>query len=146
MKKILRAPSFNIPDGHIERVKMSAELEGIVTKMFEDLDKLDVAGVISVFADQVQWVDEFTRKWTRGSKDSLEAFFSDAVKAISKIESKSSDFHTVVSGDSGLVTFFLTQTYTYEGNEVELEAPTTIAFVREGGAWKVSMLHSIPLT
>jgi hypothetical protein len=50
------------------------------------------------------------------------------------MESKPSDFHTVVNGDSGFVTFFLTQTYTYEGNDVALEAPTTIAFVREGGA------------
>jgi SnoaL-like domain len=144
--KILPSPSFNIPGGYIERVQMITELESIVTKMFEDLDNLDVAGVISVFADQVQWVDEFTRKWTRGSKDSLETFFSNAVKAISTMESKPSDFHTVVNGDSGFVTFFLTQTYTYEGNDVALEAPTTIAFVREGGAWKVSMLHSIPLS
>jgi ketosteroid isomerase-like protein len=125
---------------------MSTELEVIITKMFQELDKLDVEGLLSFFSQDVQWVDEFSRKWTRGSKESLKEFFSEIVKSISEMESKPSDFHTVITGDSALVTLLLTQTYTHDGNQVDIYAPTTIAFIREGGAWKASMIHSIPLT
>jgi len=126
--------------------KMSTELEGIVTKMFEELDKLDVENFLAFFSEEVQWVDEFSRKWSRGGKKNLEEFFSEVVKTISEMKSTPSDIHTVMHDDVALVTLLLTQTYTHQGNEVDIQAPTTIGFVRENGAWKVSVLHSIPLT
>lgn len=123
---------------------MSDELEVIVREMFEDLDKLDVVKILDCFSQDVQWVDEFTEEWKFG-KSNLETFFSNVTNSITNMKSKASNFRTVVSGENALVTFMLEQTYTHDGQNVDLKAPTTMAFIRENGTWKVSLLHSIPL-
>jgi len=123
---------------------MSNELEGIVRVMFEDLDKMDVDKILDSFSQDVQWVDEFTEEWKFG-KSNLEAFFSNAANSITNMKSNTSNFRTVVSGDNALVTFMLSQTYTLDGDIIDLIAPTTMAFSKENGAWKVSLLHSVPL-
>ena len=123
---------------------MSNELEGIVRVMFEDLDKMDVDKILDSFSQDVQWVDEFTEEWKFG-KSNLEAFFSNAANSITNMKSNTSNFRTVVSGDNALVTFMLSQTYTLDGDNIDLIAPTTMAFSKENGAWKVSLLHSVPL-
>ena len=123
---------------------MSNELEGIVRVMFEDLDKMDVDKILDSFSQDVQWVDEFTEEWKFG-KSNLEAFFSNAANSITNMKSNTSNFRTVVSGDNALVTFMLSQTYTLDGDIIDLIAPTTMAFSKENGVWKVSLLHSVPL-
>ena len=124
--------------------KMSTELEGITRELFEAVDKLDVAGVAALLADDAQMVEEITRKWTRG-KANVEAAFAGAAGMVSNITTKVSEFHTVVTGDTGIVTCILDQTYTFEGNEVTIYAPTTVGFSKNAGIWKISLLHSVPL-
>ena len=50
-----------------------------------------------------------------------------------------------VWGDTGMLTCWLDQDYTMEGNAQHVSAPTTIVFRREGGEWKLALFHSIPL-
>jgi len=124
---------------------MSAELESIVQELFKAVDKLDVPGVAALVTDDSQMVDEVSRKWTRG-KSNVEAAFASATGVVSNINSKVSEFHTVVTGDTGIVTFVLNQTYTFEGHEVVIYAPTTVVFSMSQGTWKISLLHSVPLS
>jgi len=42
-------------------------------------------------------------------------------------------------------TFLLRQSYMYEGTAVQIEAPTTVMWRREGDAWKIALFHSVPL-
>ena len=124
---------------------MSAELESIVQELFNAVDKLDVPGVAALVTDDAQMVDEVSRKWTRG-KSNVEAAFASATGVVSNINSKVSEFHTVVTGDTGIVTCVLNQTYTFEGHEVVIYAPTTVVFSMSQGTWKISLLHSVPLS
>jgi ketosteroid isomerase-like protein len=124
---------------------MSTELEGIVKELFVAVDKLDVPGVAALVADDAQMVEEISRKWTRG-KANVEAAFAGAAGMVSNITTKVSEFHTVVTGDTGIVTCILDQTYTFEGNEVVIYAPTSVGFIKSQGVWKISLLHSVPLS
>jgi ketosteroid isomerase-like protein len=123
---------------------MSVELENIVTQLFKSVDDLDIPNVVKWFADDIQMVEEISGKWTRG-KNHAEKAFLDALEVASDFHSKGSEFYTVMSGESALLTCLLTQTYIYKGNPVSIVAPTTVAFRRENGEWKIILLHSLPL-
>lgn len=123
---------------------MSVELENIVTQMFQSLDDLDAPNVVKWFAHDIQMVEEISGKWTRG-KNHAEKAFTDSLQVVSDIHSKISEFYTVMTDETALLTCLLTQTYIYQGNPVSLVAPTTVAFRRENGEWKIILLHSLPL-
>jgi ketosteroid isomerase-like protein len=123
---------------------MSVELENIVTQMFKSLDDLDAPNVVKWFAHDIQMVEEISGKWTRG-KNHAEKAFTDSLQVVSDIHSKISEFYTVMTDETALLTCLLTQTYIYQGNPVSLVAPTTVAFRRENGEWKIILLHSLPL-
>ena len=61
------------------------------------------------------------------------------------LQSELQDAQERVWGDVGVLTCWLDQGYTFEGNAQHISAPTTIVFRREGGEWKVVLFHSIPL-
>jgi hypothetical protein len=48
-------------------------------------------------------------------------------------------------GDTGIVTFVLEQTYTINRAQQTLEAPTSLVFRRLRDAWKVALIHTVPL-
>ena len=123
---------------------MSVELENIVTQMFQSLDDLDAPNVVKWFAHDIQMVEEISGKWTRG-KNHAEKAFTDSLQVVSDIHSKISEFYTVMTDETALLTCLLTQTYIYQGNPVSLVAPTPVAFRRENGEWKIILLHSLPL-
>jgi ketosteroid isomerase-like protein len=127
------------------RENMIIELENIVTQLFKSVDDLDVPNVVKWFADDIQMVEEISGKWTRG-KNHAEKAFTDSLQVVSDIHSKGSEFHTLMTGESALLTCLLTQTYIYQGNPVSLVAPTTVAFRRENGEWKIILLHSLPVS
>jgi ketosteroid isomerase-like protein len=56
-----------------------------------------------------------------------------------------SDAQERVWGDVGLVTFVLDQTYTMDGQQQTISAPTSIVFVREDGDWKIALIHTVPI-
>jgi ketosteroid isomerase-like protein len=64
---------------------------------------------------------------------------------VTDVHSEVSDLHTTAWGDVGLVTFVLDQTYTMNGQEQKLTAPTSMVFRKNGGDWKLALVHSVPL-
>ncbi len=59
--------------------------------------------------------------------------------------SRLSDVQETVWDDVGLVTCWLEQDYTYQGQPQHVSAPTSAVFRRTGGEWRIVMLHTIPL-
>jgi ketosteroid isomerase-like protein len=50
-----------------------------------------------------------------------------------------------VWGDVGLVTFVLDQTYTMDGQQHSISAPTSLLFRLKDGDWKIALIHTVPI-
>jgi len=123
---------------------MNDQLEGIVKDLFVAVDNLDIPALTALLSDDAQAVEEISKKWSRG-KSEVEAAFASTVALVSNVRSKLSEFHTVVTGDTALVTCVLDQSYTYQASQVEILAPTTVGLTKTQGVWKISLIHSVPL-
>jgi ketosteroid isomerase-like protein len=123
---------------------MGGALEAVTRQLFDALDRKDSDAIIQTSAEDVQGVDEISRRWLRGV-DALGNYFRQAMTAIEDIHSTISDVHETVYGEVGFVTCWLEQDYTYEGKPTHVSAPTTTAFRREGGAWKLLLIHTVPV-
>ena len=123
---------------------MSGQLEQVVTDFFAALDSLDVDAMLQVLTDDAQGVDEISRRWIRGRED-VSAYIRQLASSVSSVRSEATDVSESIFGDVGVVTCWLDQTYTLEGQEQSVSAPTTIVFRNEGGDWKLSLFHSVPL-
>jgi ketosteroid isomerase-like protein len=104
-----------------------------------DLDPLG-----AMLTDDAQSVDEITRGWTRG-RLAIQAYLSQLNDTVSDVHSRISDVQAKIWGDGGLVTFVLDQTYTIDGQQQSISAPTSIVFVRQDGDWKISLIHTVPI-
>jgi ketosteroid isomerase-like protein len=123
---------------------MAGALEAATRQLFEALDRKDAEAVIRSAAEDVQGVDELSRRWMRGV-DALGAYFRQTIAVIEDVHSVISDVHETVQGEVGFVTCWLEQDYTFEGKPTHVSAPTTAAFRREGGKWKLLLIHTVPL-
>jgi SnoaL-like domain len=50
-----------------------------------------------------------------------------------------------VWSDVGLVAFVLDQTYTMDGQQQTISAPTSVVFVRQDSDWKIAPIHTVPI-
>jgi uncharacterized protein (TIGR02246 family) len=123
---------------------MSGQLEQVVTDFLAALDSLDVDAMLQGLTDDAQGVDEISRRWIRGRAD-LSAYIRQLASSVSSIRTEVTDVSASIFGDVGVVTCWLDQTYTLEGQEQSVSAPTTIVFRNEDGDWKLSLFHSVPL-
>ena len=123
---------------------MSDSLEQEVRRMLERLDALDTKSLGAMLTEDSQSVDENTRAWTRG-RAAIEGYLSQLAKSAADLHSRMSDVHETVWGDVGLVTFVLDQTYTMDGENRTISAPTSILLVRENGDWKIALIHTVPI-
>ncbi len=105
---------------------------------------MDLDGLGTMVDDEVQGVDEIARRWMRG-RPALEGYFSQLKDTVSGVRSRMSDVQEDAWGDAGLVTFVLDQTYTLNGQEQTISAPTSIVFRRRGSDWKIVLIHTVPL-
>jgi ketosteroid isomerase-like protein len=124
---------------------MAAELEPVLRDVFEAIDRMDLDAVQSRFAEEVQSVDEISRRWLRG-KGQLANYMKQLEGAVSDIRTELRDVNEQTWGDAGLVTCWLEQDYTMEGAPQHVSAPTTCVFRRDGRDWKVALFHSVPIT
>jgi uncharacterized protein (TIGR02246 family) len=124
---------------------MSGQLEQVATDFFAALDSLDVDAMLQVLTDDAQGVDEISRRWIRGRED-VSAYIRQLASSVSSVRSEATDVSESIFGDVGVVTCWLDQTYTLGGQEQSVSAPTTIVFRNEGGDWKLSLFHSVPLS
>jgi hypothetical protein len=97
-----------------------------------------------VFTDDIEVVEEISRQWLRG-RDAVVGYVRLLVTQVSDVHTEIRDVNERVWGDVGVLTHWLDQTYTYEGNAVQISAPTTLVFRRESGEWKMALFHSVPL-
>ena len=118
-------------------------LEQEARRLLELLETMDVSRLAAMFTDDAQGVDEISGGWTRG-RAALRAYLEQLQGAVSNVRSEISDLHCDEWGEVGLTTLVLRQTYTIDGQERRLTAPTSILFRLLQGRWKVAMVHSIP--
>jgi ketosteroid isomerase-like protein len=119
-------------------------LEQQVRRIFELVDSMDTDAMAAMIADDGQGVDEISRGWMRG-REALEAYFAQLKQMVDGVSSRIKDVHVSEWGDTGVVTCVVDQTYTMDGQEVEITAPTSITLRREGDDWKIAVFHSVPL-
>jgi hypothetical protein len=91
-----------------------------------------------------QAIDEVSRRWLR-NPDEISAVFRQFEATIHNIHSELRDVHERSWGDTGLVTCWLEQDYTLNGQQQHVSSPTSVGFRRDGGSWRIVLLHSIPL-
>lgn len=112
--------------------------------MLERLDAMDLDAIGAMVDDEVQGVDEIARRWMRG-RPAIEGYFSQLKDTVSDVRSRMSDVQEDSWDDAGLVTFVLDQTYTLDGQQQTISAPTSIVFRRRGSDWKIVLIHTVPL-
>lgn len=123
---------------------MANELESVTREMFGALDRGDAEAVIRLGTAEMQGVDEISRKWMRGL-DEVGGYIRQLMGMVEGLDSKVTDVHETVWGDSGVVSCWLDQEYTLEGAPQQISAPTTLLFRKEGGEWEIALFHSVPL-
>ena len=123
---------------------MAGELEKVANDLMAALDSKDLDRMVESIGEDAQGVDEISRRWLR-DRDELNSYLRQMIGAVSGVRSELRDAQERVWGDVGVLTCWLDQDYTFEGNAQHISAPTTIVLRREGGEWKVALFHSIPL-
>ena len=123
---------------------MGGELEKVANDFMAALDSKEVDRIVESIGEDAQGVDEISRRWLRG-KGELDSYLRQMLGAVSGLRSELQDAQERVWGDAGVLTCWLDQDYTFEGDAQHISAPTTIVFRREGGEWKMVLFHSIPL-
>jgi ketosteroid isomerase-like protein len=88
-------------------------------------------------------MDEVTRGWVR-ARAAIETYFHDLLPAISDIHSTVTDLEAWSRGDVEVETCMVHQTGGFGGKNVELDAPTTTIWRREGDTWKLALIHTVP--
>jgi ketosteroid isomerase-like protein len=123
---------------------MGGALESTTRRFLDSLDRKDGEAVIKAGAQDIQTVDEISRRWLRGI-DELSAYIRQMMTMVDDVHTTISDVRENVLGDTGLLTCWMDQDYTLEGKPVHVSAPTTIVYRRESGGWKMLLFHSVPL-
>lgn len=124
--------------------RADTSLQQAVRRLLEHLDAMDLEALGGMVDDEVQGVDEIARRWMRG-RPAIEGYFSQLKDTVSDVRSRMSDVQEDAWGDAGLVTFVLDQTYTLDGQQQTISAPTSIVFRRRGSDWKIVLIHTVPL-
>jgi ketosteroid isomerase-like protein len=123
---------------------VAGELEDAVRSLFEALDTSDVDAGMRMLANDAQGIDEISRRWMRGDAE-VRAYVSDLMKQATDVHSEINDLHEKQWGDVGVVTCWLEQDYTFNGERVHVSAPTSMVLRREQDGWKFALFHSLPL-
>jgi len=124
---------------------MAGELETVVTRFFGSLDSMDAEGLVSALDDDVESVDEITRRWLHG-KAEVEGYLRQLMAgSVTDVTSRLQDVHERALGEIGIVTGWLEQDYKLDGAPQHVSAPTTILLRRGADGWKLTLFHSIPV-
>lgn len=119
-------------------------LDRMAEHLFGLIDALDAEAVKGLVTDDCEEVDEISRTWRRG-RAAIAGYFDQVLSAISDVHTEVSDLITREWADTGVVTCVIDQTYRYEGRMERITAPTTLVLRREGGDWRIALMHTVPL-
>ncbi len=123
---------------------MGGALEAATRQYFDFVDRKDAEALIEAGTEDIQAVDEISRRWIRGI-DELGTYIRHLLNMVEEVHTSISNVHETLLGEIGILTCWIEQDYTLEGKGQHVSAPTTVAFRRESGAWKVVLFHSVPL-
>jgi ketosteroid isomerase-like protein len=123
---------------------MANGLEPTIHAMLDALARGDVEAGSRLLDDEVQGIDEISRRWLRGRAE-VRGCLEQAAGAISDMRSEVRDLEERTSGDIGIATFWLEQEYSLAGRRERISAPSTVVLRRDGDEWRVLLFHSIPL-
>lgn len=121
---------------------MAGELEKRVRDMMRKMDAKDWDALNQMATDDLRGVDEITRKWTHGKKTIIDGLRE---APIEDLRTEVRDISETTWGDTGLVTCWIEQDYTYQGKPQHVSAPTTLLFRKTGSDWRMVLFHSVPL-
>jgi len=134
--------------GHMPPPEAAAEtggsLESVARRLFAAFDSLDIDAAETLVAAEAQGIDEISRRWLRG-RDDIAAYFRQLTPMLSDVHTEISDVSETIWGDTGVVTMWIEQGYTLDGTATHVSAPTTMVLRQEAGAWRVALVHSVPL-
>ena len=119
-------------------------LQQTVSRLLEGLDAMDLDALGTLVDDDIQSIDEITRRWLRG-RPAVDGYLSQLKDAVSDLHSEMHDVHENTWDDTALVTFVLGQTYTLDGQRQQISAPTSVVFQRRENEWKIMLIHTVPL-
>ena len=122
---------------------MVGEMTAVLQGMFDALDKSDPEMALASIGADAQGIDEISRRWMRGPGE-VTRYVRELFGIAEDVHSEMHDVHEVDWGETGVVTFWLEQDYTLDGDRGHVSAPTTAVLRREGGAWKLALFHSLP--
>ena len=123
---------------------MPGELNSVATDFFAALDALDADRMKQMLTEDVQSVDEGSRRWLRGRGD-VDSYLRELMPAVSDVATQLRDAEERIWGETGVLTCWIDQDYTMNGTPQHISAPSTLILRRDGGAWKLVLWHSIPL-
>ena len=124
---------------------MGGELEQELRDYFGALDRMELEPLLERLTDDMQGIDEISQGWTRG-KSAFAAKVGVLTEKISDVSTEITDVVEHVWGETGVLTCWMEQDYTYEGAEQHVSAPTTVVFRRMDRAWKMAVFHMIPVS
>jgi len=130
----------------IEELEMTTNVMDVITSFLLDLENPHEGTVASLRAhcsDEVQHIDEISKKWSRGS-ESFTAYLEAALSSADSIKSHLTDVNVITSHDIAIVTCVLHQSYVLDGVEVAIIAPSTFVLRSENDSWKILVMHSVP--
>lgn len=122
---------------------MTGELEAVVREIFDSFDRKDFDAGMRHVAEDVQQIDELSRRWIRSRNELWE--YVRGLEGLEDISSTLSDLHEVSWSDGGIVTCWLEQDYRLDGQQQHISSPTTVVFRRDSGQWRVVLFHAVPL-
>lgn len=125
---------------------MSTEVRVVsrAEEFFRHHDAKDVPYLREIVSDDLAFVDEIARDWMRG-RAAFEAYLLENLPRVAEMHSMVEGDDVCSWGDVEVETFVLRQHYVLDGVPCDIEAPTTQIWHREGEAWKLALIHSIPL-
>ena len=115
-----------------------------VQEVMTAFDRQEYDVLLSRFLPDAQGVDEISRRWLRDTGE-VDAYFKQLEGSITGTSTELSDLREDEWGDVGLVTGWMEQDYTLDGQALHVSAPFTFVLRRTDGDWRVALLHAVAL-
>jgi len=116
----------------------------LVSTFFAAVDRLDAQGVVGFMAEDAAAVDEVTKGWARG-RAAVAAVWIPVLESMTSVSSQVDELVVHEIGESVMVTCRLRQTYSIDGVETRIDAPTTFVLRRTADRWQIVLFHSVPV-
>jgi len=116
----------------------------LVSTFFAAVDRLDAEGVVGFMAEDAAAVDEVTKGWARG-RATVAAVWMPVIESMTSVSSQVDELAVHELGESVMVTCRLRQTYSIDGVETRIDAPTTFVLRRTANRWQIVLFHSVPV-